>query len=55
MPEDDTECESFTLISIEFLLVYEKQILPGGYLDNFPYKIANKQLTDYLGNNLLKD
>ena len=26
MPEDDVECESFTIISIDSLLVYEKSI-----------------------------
>ena len=27
VPEDDIECESFTLISIDSLLVYEKKII----------------------------
>ena len=29
VPEDDIECESFTVISIDSLLVYKKQILPA--------------------------
>ena len=27
LPEDDTECQSFTVISIYFLFVYNKEIL----------------------------
>ena len=27
MPEDDTECESFTVISIDFFFVYDKNII----------------------------
>ena len=28
VPDDDIECESFTVISIDFLLVYKKKVLP---------------------------
>ena len=46
--EDDIECESHTVISIDLLLVYENRYYLQVYLDNCAYKIANKQLTDYL-------
>ena len=41
MPEDDIECESFTVISIDSLLVYENKYNIY-YLHNCPYKIVNK-------------
>ena len=55
MAEDDLECESFTVISIDSLLVYENKYYLQGYLDNCAYKIANKQMADYLDENLLED
>ena len=55
MPEDDIECELFTVISIDPLLVYEKKYYLQVYLDNCAYEIANKQMTDYLDNNLFED
>ena len=48
------ECESFTVISIDSLLVYEKYYLQV-HLENCAYKIANKQMTDYLDYNLFED
>ena len=45
--EDDIECKSFTVISIDSLLVYENEYYLQVYLDNCAYKIANKQMTDY--------
>ena len=42
MPEDDIECESFTVISIDSLLVYENKYHLQVYLHNCPYKIVNK-------------
>ena len=53
MLEADIEYEFFTAISIEFLLAYEIKYYPQVYLDNRAYKITNKQMTDYLYNNLL--
>ena len=38
MPEDGIEYGSFTVISIDFLLVYEKKYYLQVYLDNFAYK-----------------
>ena len=41
VPEDDIECESFTVISIDFLHVYKKKYYLQVYLDNCAYKITN--------------
>ena len=51
MPEDDIECGSFTVIFIDSLLVYENKYHLQVYLNNRPYKIANKDMTDYLDKN----
>ena len=48
VPEDDKECEYFTVISIDFLLVYDTKYYLQVYLDNCVYTILNKQMTDYL-------
>ena len=48
VPEDDIECESFTVISIDLFLVYENKYYLQVYLDNSNYKIVNKQMTDYV-------
>ena len=48
MPEDDIECESFTDISIDSLSVHKNKYYLQVYLDNCAYRIANKQITDYL-------
>ena len=48
VPEDDKECEYFTVISIDFLLVYDTKYYLQVYLDNCAYTILNKQMTDYL-------
>ena len=40
--EGDTECESFTVTSIDSLLVYEKKYYLQLYLDNCTYKIVDK-------------
>ena len=55
VPEDDIEYESFTVISIDSLLVYENKYYLQVHLDNCVYKIANKQMTDYLDENLFED
>ena len=55
MLEDDIECESFTAISIDSLLVYENKYYPQAYLDSCAYKIAKKQMIDYLDENLFED
>ena len=48
VPEDDKECEYFTVIAIDFLLVYDTKYYLQVYLDNCAYTILNKQMTDYL-------
>ena len=55
MPEDDTECESFTVISIDSLVVYENKYYLTVYLNNCAYKIVNKQMTYYLDENLFEE
>ena len=55
VPEDDTECESFTVISIDSLLVSENKYYLEVYLDIFANKIVNKQMTDYHDKNLFED
>ena len=55
MPEDDIECESFTVSFIDSLLVYDKKYYLQVYLENCVYKIVNKQVTDYLAENIFED
>ena len=55
VPEDDIKCESFTVNSIDSLLIYKNKYYLQVYLDNRGYKIANKQITDYLDENLFED
>ena len=55
VPEDDIECKSFTVISIDSLLVYKNKYYLQVYLHNCAYKIANKQIADYLDNNVFED
>ena len=50
----DTECESFTVIFTDFLLVYKNKHYLQTYTENCAYRIANKQMTDYLDDNLFK-
>ena len=55
VPEDDIKCESFTVISVDSLPVYENTYYLQAYLDNCDYKIANKQMKNYLDENLFED
>ena len=55
VPEDDIEFESFTVISIDSFLVEGKKYYLQVYLDNFVYKIVDKQITYYLDENLFED
>ena len=48
MPEDGVEFESFTIISIDTLLVYESKYYLQVHLENCAYKIVEKQIIDYL-------
>ena len=54
MPEDDIEYESFTVISIDYLLVYKSKYYLQVCLDNCVYNIVNRQMADYLMNFFLK-
>ena len=54
-PEDDIGCESFTVISIDSLLVCNEKYYLQVYLDNCGYEIVDKQITDYLDENLFED
>ena len=40
------ECEYFTVISIDSLLVYENKFYLQVYLDNFVYTIVKELMTD---------
>ena len=55
VPEDDIECESFAVISIDSLLVYGKKYYLQTCLDNCAYKTVKKQMADYLDENLFED
>ena len=55
MPEGDIECESFAVISIDLLLVYDKNYYLQVYFDNSAHRIVNKRVTDYLDKNLFED
>ena len=55
VPEDDIQYESFTVISIDCLLVYENKYYLQVYLHNCAHKIANKKMTDSLDENVFGD
>ena len=55
VPEHDIECESFTVISVDSLLVYEKKYYLEVYLENCAYMIVNKQNKDYLDEKVFED
>ena len=55
MPEDNIECELFTAISIDSAFVYDKKYYLEEYLDKFGYKVVNKQMTNYLDENLFEN
>ena len=52
--EDGVVCESFTIISIDSLLVYQNKYYQQVYLDNCAYKIVDKQMIDHLDDNLFE-
>ena len=54
MSENDIECESFTVISINSLLVYKNKYYLEIHLDTCSNEIAKKQMTDYLNDNLFE-
>ena len=52
MPEDDVECQSFTIISVDSCLW--EQILSTNICRHCPYKTVNTEMVDYLGDNLFE-
>ena len=54
VPEDGVECKSFTVISIDSLLVYDSKCYSQLYLDNCAYKVLENQIIDYLDDNLFE-
>ena len=42
VPEDDKACESFQVISINFLLAYENKYYLQVYLGNCAYKFVSR-------------
>ena len=55
LPEDDIECEFFTVMSIGSLLVYGKKYYLLVFLDNCANKIVNKKMAEYLDENFFED
>ena len=55
MPENDIECESFTVIFNDSLLVYDKKYYLQVYLDNCAHKILNKEMTGHVDEKYFKD
>ena len=53
--EDAVECESFKIISFDYLLVYDNKFYKQVYLDNCAYKIINTQMVDYRDDDLFKN
>ena len=51
VPEDDIECKSFTVISIDSLHIYKNKYYLQVYLDSCTYKIIDKWMIDYLRGN----
>ena len=54
MPEDVVEYKSFTIISIDSLLVYESKYYLQVYFDNCAHKIVSTEMIDYLDDNLFE-
>ena len=54
MSEDDVKGESFTIISIDSLMVYKNKYYLQVYVDNCTKKMVNNQKTDYVADNLFE-
>ena len=48
VPEDDTECESFSVLFVDSLLVHEMKYYLQVFLENCAYIIVDKPMADYL-------
>ena len=46
LPVDDIECESFTVISNDFLILYENKYFLQLYLEYYTYKVIHKQMIE---------
>ena len=55
MTEGDIECELFTVIPSDSLLVFKNKCYLQVYLENCAYKVVNKEMTNYLDENLFED
>ena len=55
MAEDDIEWKSFTIISIDSLLVHKSMYYLQVYIDNCIYEASNKEIADYLDENGFED
>ena len=53
VPKDDIKSKSFTVIATESLLVYQSKYYLQVHFDRCAYKIVNKQMIDYLDENLM--
>ena len=53
--EEDIEYESFIVISIDSLFVYENKYYLQVHLDSCAYKVVKKQMTDYLDENVFEN
>ena len=55
VPEDDIGYEIFEVIYIDSLVVYKEKCYLQVLLDNYAYKIVNKQTKNYLDENLFEN
>ena len=53
-PEDDMESESFTVISVDFLLLHKNKYYLQMHLDNCAGKTVDQEMLDYLEDNISK-
>ena len=54
VPKNNVECETFSIISIDSLLVYENKYYVQAYLHSYVYKTLNTQMVYYLGDNIFE-
>ena len=54
MPEDGVKGESFTIISIDSLMVYKNKYYLQVYADNCTKKMVDNQKTDHVADNLFE-
>ena len=54
VPDNGVDCEPFTIISTDSLLVRENNYYLQISLNNCAYNIAATKMPDYLGNNLFE-